>query len=457
MQNLTIRQVLALLFVVPVLCVAVSLWQLAPTALNKMHEAKSLDQSIALAQVAGTLVHSLQIERGASAGYLAAETENPAAKDRMLKARVATDAARKTFDERVEGARAAGMLPQRMANYLKGLATRSEEHRAVRARADQREIRAGQSTAFYSSFIGEIIDNATHADTSASDTSVASMREAHRALIQAKESAGIQRAAGNTLLSSDRFDPLVVERFLAVIATQRAALHTFNVVMGNAGKDLFDKFIPPAMRSAVTEAETGILAAARGGGGAPIPADSWWQVSTDRINGLFALEKHLGERLHEAALREGDQARNQLISTLALQGIAVLIGIGLTAWIGSRLSTPIRRAAQALQRAAMGDLTVQAPPAMSGKSEIAMISNAVGTFIEANLERSKLISEREAAEAKMGETRTRVLSQMEQEFNAASSQATGMLLEAAHTLNAKSAAMMSTVGAVRNVSIGVQE
>lgn len=450
MQNLTIRQALGLLFCVPILCVAVSLWQLAPTAIGKMREARSLDQSILLAQVAGTLIHALQVERGATAGYLAAETENPAARERMMKARTGTDAARKSFDDRVTSARAEGLLPDRMESYSKALAVRTEDQGKLRARADQREVRAGQATAFYSGFIGELIDNATHADINASDASVGNMREAHRALIEAKESAGVQRAAGNTLLSSDRFDPLVVERFMAVIATQRAALHTYDVVAGSAGKGLFEKYIPATMRSAVTEAETAILAAARGGGGAPIPAETWWQVSTDRINGLFALEQDLGERLRMAAIQEGEDARSQLIGTLALQALAVLVGLGLTAWIGSRLSTPIRRAALALQRAAKGDLTVEAPPAMQGRSEIAMISNAVGTFIEANIERSKLIAEREAAEARMGETRTRVLSQMEQEFNAASSQATGMLLEAAHTLNTKSAAMMSTVGAVRH-------
>lgn len=450
MQNLTIRQALGLLFIVPILCVAISLWQFAPAAMKRMEEARSLDQAVALAGVAGHLVHTLQAERGATAGYLSSEEDNPARRERMMKTRAMADAARKTFDERVAAASTQNMLPERIRLYLKALASRTQDHQSVRERAGKREIRVGQSTAFYTGFIGELIDNATHAETGKSAESVGTLREAQSAIIQAKENAGIQRAAGNTLLSSDRFDPLVVERFMAVIATQRASLHSFDVVLGATGKTLMDKFVALPLRNALAESETGILAAARGGGTAPTSADTWWQITTDRIEGMFALEQHLGERLREAAQQEGEAARNRLISTLGFQILAVLVGLGLTAWIGSRLSTPIRRAALALQRASGGDLTVEAPPAMSGKSEIAMISNAVGTFLAGNIERARLIAERENAEAAMGETRTRVLTQMEQEFNAASSQATGMLLEAAHTLNAKSAAMMSTVGAVRH-------
>jgi methyl-accepting chemotaxis protein len=192
-----------------------------------------------------------------------------------------------------------------------------------------------------------------------------------------------------------------------------------------------------------------MIEATRSQGKIGISSEEWWKLTGERTEANHAMLKALFSDLRQLGASEADAARGGMIRSFILQIVAVLLGLCFTVAIGFNLSMPIRRASDALERSMRGDSDVTAPPLMSERSEIGRISNAVGRFIEAAQERQRLVEEREAAQARLGETRRRMLGEMEHEFNAAAQSATGTLQMAAATLNEKSIAMLNTVNAVR--------
>lgn len=449
MQKLSIRQVLGLLFIVPVLCVTLSIWQLAPVATGRMHDAKALDRSVQLGAVAGDLVHALQVERGSSAGLLAATEGRTAHRNRMLAAQEASDKTFETFTAAFEAAKAEGMLSERAAKFTDAIRKLADDIKATREKIITSNIELPELIGFYSGAINDLIQGSAAQGAAGANETVADLRVALRSLLFAKERAGLQRATGNAMIASEKIEDTLLEAFIIHTGAQEQFLDQVRYALGDGGKTFIDKRITAEAATAHQTAERGLIDAAREGKPVPTSGEDWWNMTTIRINALKALETDIAAQLHKLSEQESARAQSDLISMIASQALAIALGLGATAWIGIGLSTPIRRASDALERSLRGEADVVPPPPMPESSEIGRISNAVGRFIEASAERQKLMEEREATNARLGEDRRQILRQMEQEFNDAAGAATGTLQMAAATLNEKSIAMLSTVNAVR--------
>lgn len=448
MQKLSIRQVLALLIVAPILSIAFNVWQLAPIATGKMREAKALDRSVRLGEFAGDLVHNLQLERGSSAGLLVATEERSVHRNRMLAAQEKVDKALVDFTTAFEEARTDGLLSGRSAKFSEALQKLADDIKSTREKIITSNIEVPELLAFYSGIINDLILGTTVQGGAGIEETIADLRLGLRSLLFAKERAGLQRATGNALILSEQVDPALLENFIVHTGIQQQFLEQTRYALGETGKAMIDQRLQADALAAHAEAERAVIDAAREGKPIPVKGDQWWALTTKRIDALKKLEGDISVQLRELSGKQGERAWSDLVGMVVFETLALLIGLGITVWVGAGLSRPIRRASDALERSLRGD-AVEAPPQMSERSEIGRISNAVGRFIEAAVERQRMITEREAVHAEMSQSRRKVLQQMEHEFNAAAASATGTLQMAAATLNEKSTAMLATVNAVR--------
>lgn len=448
MQKLSIRQVLALLIVAPILCIAFSVWQLAPIATGKMRDARALDRSVQIGEFAGDLVHALQLERGSSASLLVATEERSVHRNRMLAAQEKVDKALVDFTTAFEAARTEGFVSGRSAKFSEALQKLADDIKSTREKIITSNIEVPELLAFFSGIINDLILGTTAQGGAGIEETIADLRLGLRSLLFAKERAGLQRATGNALILSEQVDPGLLENFIIHTGIQQQFLEQTRYALGETGKALIDQRLQADALAAHAEAERAVIEAAREGKPIPVKGDQWWALTTKRIDGLKKLEGDISLQLRELSEKQATRARNDLVTMVIFETLALLIGLGITIWVGAGLSRPIRRASDSLERSLNGE-SVEAPPQMSERSEIGRISNAVGRFIEAAAERQRMITEREAVHAEMGQTRRKVLEQMEREFNEAASSATGTLQMAAATLNEKSTAMLATVNAVR--------
>lgn len=449
MQKLTIRQVLAILLLVPLVSSAFNLWELVPTALERTSNARTLGSSVTLGDVAGNLVHALQIERGSSAGFAAATENRSALRNRMFGAQEKSDKALEAFITAFETARSDGELSSRAIKFADASRKLSEDIKATREKIVTGNLEAPGIIAFYSGIINDLILGSAAHSTAGIDETIADLRYAHRALLFAKERAGLQRATGNALIHSEKVDEGLLEGFIIHTGMQTVFLDQLRHALGDRADAMLARRLSADGETAHATRERAVIDAARENKPIPVQGEEWWNATTGRIDALKSLEGDISAELRAMSEVQAGAARSSLIQMIVIESIVILAGLGVILWIGTGLSRPICRAAEALERSLRGEANVIAPPAMSERSEIGRISNAVGRFIEAAAERQRLIDEREAANAELGETRRRVLRQMEDEFNSAASTATTALQDAASTLNSRSGEMVSTVHAVR--------
>lgn len=448
MQRLTIRQVLAILILVPVAAAIVSFSQLAPIALGRLDHSTALNQSVGMIGVAGDLIHELQKERGSSAGLVAAKDGRDQHLARVSAQRQATDPKTGAFLEALRRLRGNSAFAGRMEHFATVETQLMTALPSLRERITAGNARIPEVFGFYTGLIDDMIAGVGMLASGSDQDVLAARKVALRALVITKEYAGLERATGNALISAPEVDHGLRERLLVLSAFQDRFLLEFELGYGATGKAMIERHLPANIIEAHKAMRKTILDATRMETRPRVTTAEWWDMSTKRIDALKALEEAIVADLGHLSLGAIGEARFSLISMGGAQIVVVLLGLGVTFWIGRGLALPIRRASAALE-ASMNGEKADMPPPMSSRSEIGRISNAVGRFIAANREREALIAEREAINAEMEETRRRVLDDMAREFNAASGAATGTLQQAAATLNQKSASMLQTVAAVR--------
>ncbi len=450
MQNLTIRQNLGLLLLVPLLSAILSLWQIAPVALDQLARAKLLDMGIQIAGVSTGLMHGLQAERASAAGLISATEGRAAHRNRFVAMQDGTDKALESFMALLEEA---GKEPRLVTGVdrLKAAQTKIVDNlKVIREKVFGSSADMSTMLLAYSEIIDELSSGASALSATSSNETITRTRQALDSLLLANENLGIERAIGVALINEDGLDDTLRERFIGAIRLHDRFLSLFEA--GAAALDGFsiERFLPNAATTTFLQKRRDLLETTRSQSKTNLTPDEWWTLTGQRTDAYNAMLAAVTDRLKALGAAEGNAAWNQMATMIGMQLLAVMIGVGFTGWIGTLLSKPIRRASDVLEQSLRGDPDVVAPPAMSERSEIGRISNAVGRFIEASAERQKLIAEREAAEARLGEDRRVILQQMEREFNEASQTATGTLQMAAATLNEKAIAMLGTVNAVRD-------
>ena len=275
MQKLSIRQVLALLIVAPILSIAFNVWQLAPIATGKMRDAKALERSVKLGEFAGDLVHSLQLERGSSAGLLVATEERSVHRNRMLAAQEKVDKALVDFTTAFDAAREEGLLSGRSAKFSEALQKLADDIKSTREKIITSNIEVPELLAFYSGIINDLILGTTTQGSAGTEETIADLRLGLRSLMFAKERAGLQRATGNALILSEQIDPVLLENFTVHTGIQQQFLEQTRYALGENGKAMIDQRLQADAAAAHTEAERGLIDAAREGKPIPVKANEW--------------------------------------------------------------------------------------------------------------------------------------------------------------------------------------
>ncbi len=454
MQKLTIRQNLGLLLLVPILSAMLSLWQIAPAAIDQMSRAKLLEHSIRVAGASAALMHELQAERAAAAGLMSATEGRSTHRNRYVAVQEVTDKALEGFTNLLAESQGDKRLAKGVARLTTAQLKVVDTLKIIREKVFGSGTDIASMLTAYGEIVEELISGTAALSATSSNEAITQVQQALSAMLVANENLGLERALGSAVINEDGFDDTIRERLVLAGRMQDRYFALFEASSAVLGEGTIEKHVPQAASETYLQKRRDLVEAGRTQSKPPLTSEEWWKLTGGRTEAFNALLTHTLGQLRVLGAAEGLSARNEMILMIGLQMLAVLLGIGVTFWIGRSLSTPIRAASDALERSLRGDPDVVAPALMPGRSEIGRISNAVGRFIEAASERQKMIEEREAANGRLAESRREILGEMEREFNEAASAATGTLQMAAATLNEKSVAMLATVNSVREAQDG---
>ncbi len=251
-----------------------------------------------LVDALGQLIQALQRERGASSIYLASAGQRYADIRRTLvgEARPVEQHVREAFSRHLEPAEAAtAQALSLMAWALLGL----DALDGLRLQVDRQAMTAQDSVAAYSHLIAGLIELVFHLADAVALPSVSRLLVAFVHLVQAQEAAGQERAVGALLYASGTCSEADQQRVVHLIDAQERSLQVYAEF---ADPGLRERHEQQQLTPGVAKLERlrRTLCAVKPGAALDSNlSDTWFLVSTERIDELWQLQQALMQRLRE--------------------------------------------------------------------------------------------------------------------------------------------------------------
>jgi methyl-accepting chemotaxis protein len=349
-----------------------------------------------LAPVLSAVVHELQKERGASAGYIGAK--GGPFKDKLAAQRIDTDKAIKdlqatlrTFDST--------SYQESLGNGLDAVITRLNELPETRQKVSSFALDVGGMASWYTSTIALHIGTIETMAELTSDALISRQITAYIALLQGKERAGIERAMGANGFSAKKFSPAVYQRFVGLIAQQEAFFHTFESLGQADWTRALHGVLQSPQAATVAQYRTIALESPQSGSTGDVTGPQWFDAITAKINLLKGVEDQVA-----SAIKANAQAIEQSATTaLWVQGLITLAllaaTITLSVVIVAGIVGPLHRLTTATSALAQGESDTDVPGQTRG-DEIGELAQAVEIFKEHIIANEHLQKEREAEQQK---------------------------------------------------------
>lgn len=284
------------------------------------------------ASVSALLVHELQKERGASAGYLASQGSK--FQQAIIKHRQTTDQKYKTLQNFVQLTDLTPQLKQLFSQVNKQLNKIDD----MRKRVDNLSVTIAEEVAFYTqlnTLLLSIMDNTANQNK---NTQLAISAVTIGSFLQHKERAGIERAVLSNVFSKDSFTPILLEKFIRLLAEQQTYLDKFTIHATAEQLSIYEQNITQPALTAVNDYRQIALNNMHKGGFNSDPT-IWFNTISKKINQLKSVEVSLLAQLHRNNLILIAEKEKRLISL----AIIILLALSLVLFFSFYISTQLHQ------------------------------------------------------------------------------------------------------------------
>jgi hypothetical protein len=291
--------------------------------LAKRHEIEALQRlasNARLAGVIGHLIHTLQIERGATSIFLASSGRRFAATrlEAVHNAEAVEQQLRGIFQAQLEQAAfASAKLLSLMAWVLLGLDALPD----FRQRVSEQRLSAGEAVAAFSRLIAGLVSLIFEVADTAIDPNISVLLVALFNLVQGKELAGQERAVGALSFASGVCEGANQQRIVHLIDAQE---RNFQVFCEFAGEPVVAQWnaLQNAPFVARLERLRRVLASARPGAALdPELCDSWFECCSERLAGAWSLQCELVDQLQARCATLIAEAERDLLDSEGLLAV----------------------------------------------------------------------------------------------------------------------------------------
>ncbi len=375
MNRSSIMQRLTLLVAVPLIALTVStgiqIWQ----AYQTWRGVEQTQRLMGLSVSAGNLIHTLQIERGATAGFVQSKGQRLA--DVLPGSRSRTDerlTALQTNLTRIQ----VSDLPE-LATALKAAQDKLAGLNNLRQRADQFAIPASESTAYFTSTIAQLVDSIGAGVRYSNDAGISQRTVAYISFVRAKENAGQERALTTAVYAANKVEPEQLRVIVDKISRQEAFFADFGGIAGVAEKASLQQALASDATKEVARMR-GVLLEKATEGNFDIDPTVWFKAITAKIDKLFETETLITGNIDTAAQTLLSASRRAFFAYLGLGAMALLLTVVVSFWVGHGVANPLRDAvATAEQAISRNDFTGQIPE--NGTSEVARAGEAFNHLV----------------------------------------------------------------------------
>ena len=372
----SIKNRLILLVAVPLLALVMMAGVLLERSYGTYQNSIQTHALMEVSVSAGSLIHTLQIERGATAGFLQSKGQKFA--DVLPQMRNQTSERLAAFMRE-----AAGIDAKRMPVLAAAVAkARSELDKldGMRQRASELSLTVPEEVAYYTGAISRLIEAMSVGVELNRDASISQQMIAYLGFVRAKENAGQERALVTAAFAADRVDPAQYRNILTKIHHQDAYLNVFNSIASEELRASLASVMSGVSAKEVARYRDLLVSRAAEGGFAVDPT-VWFQTITAKIDALHDTEDQITRKIMSSASSLQASGRNALIQFLVLALLALGLTVVVSFWVGRSISAPLNEMVRFTERSiAEDDFTGKVPE--HGASEVVRTGRALNQLID---------------------------------------------------------------------------
>ncbi|WP_345992451.1 nitrate- and nitrite sensing domain-containing protein [Sulfurimonas sp. HSL-1716] len=344
-------------------------------------DAKNTQSIVALSLKMSAVLHELQKERGASAGFVGSKGASFA--DILSNQKKDTD---KKLD----------ILKQYFAdssNEYKKYAQEKidfSELSNIRKQVLKQAITVKELVAYYTNLNKSIVDTIAVFSTNPKELTTRNAMNSFVVFISAKERAGIERAVLSNVFGADKFDRNSYAKFLSVLSQQEAFLNLFETTASSTALKNYKIAQQDPSFAEVKRMRELALSKEEGFG---IDPTFWFKTITTKINKLKWMEDRLADETIGIAESNAKNALFILISVIAASSITFAILIIVSRGVAFSIKRAILRFKDLIENVNHGNLNVVVDRRKTSRDEMGDITKLLQSLVEIVAEMTKRINE----------------------------------------------------------------
>lgn len=376
MKLSSISQRLVLLVTVPLVALTTLAGLLINQAYTTYQNSIQTHQLMSLSVNAGNLIHTLQIERGATVGFL--QSKGQKFSDVLPGLRTKTDERVALFVKDVDAIDLSQM--PKLADAISKVKDTVNNVAGIRQRASDLSLTVPEGVAYYSGSITQMIDVMSVGVSLNRDASISQQMIAYLSFVRAKENAGQERALVTAAFAANKMEPAQYRAILTKINHQEAYLNDFRSIASSESKaSLVAVLESSAAKEVATYRDTLISKSAEGDFG--VEPTQWFKTITTKIDGLHATEELITNQINSDAAVLQQSSRTQLIAVLLGGLVAIILTVAVSYWVATSISTPLNEMVNFTERAIVNnDFSGKVPE--HGASEVIRTGKALNQLID---------------------------------------------------------------------------
>ena len=375
MKKTTIMQRLAVLVAVPLIALVVVSGIQAWQSFQTVRDAGQTQRLMHLSVSIGNLIHTLQIERGATAGFVQSKGQRFA--DILPGARAKTNETLQAYKGEV-----ANLDQAAFPSLVKAIAAANGKLDALadlRQKADQFAVPAADTTAYYTGTIGLLSEAISAGVEYNKSAAIAQKAIAYISFIRAKENAGQERALTTPVFTANKVEAAQLRTILDRVSRQEAHLTGFRSVAAEDEQASLKTVLESAPAQEVLRMRA-ILVDKATEGNFDVDPTAWFKAITAKIDALHETENLITGNIITTANALHDSSRSALILFMVLDLLAIGLTVAFSFWVAHSVSRPLKDAVAFAENViARNDFTGTMPEA--GTVEVARTAQAFNHLI----------------------------------------------------------------------------
>ncbi len=389
LKNLRVKTKILLIVILPLIAF---LYLSSMIILEKQQDVSMLSSfrdGVVLSTKISALVHEVQKERGASAGYLGSKGKNFG--DILSKQRVLTDQKKeeflKTLDKFLKENKNLSKTEygKELKERLDKVSSLLSEIPSVRKRVDDLSIPLGDALSFYTSINTNGLEAIGIVAKLSPNSNITRELLSYLNFLLSKERAGIERAVGSNTFAKDKFGPGMYRKFITLVAEQNAYMYEFLLLASPKVKDFYKNTVTGTPIEEVERMRKILIDKAQTGGFG-VDSTYWFKMMTEKINLLKKVEDFLVNNVIAVVDKQIAVAKKNLMANIITLVVILLIIIVLLIVVSTDITASLTAINKSVMKLAedlssgKGDLTQRLN--ITKKDEIGEVAQGINIFIE---------------------------------------------------------------------------